>query len=94
MDSELLPSTTLVLHSACRVQRDELRHTFTLICPGGVLMLSYVAGDALLRCNGRDPLIEILAAVRRLRPGSEDEVVEFLSAAYRKGWVVDASERT
>jgi pyrroloquinoline quinone biosynthesis protein D len=80
---------TIRLASGYRLQKDPSGSEHRLVSPKGSVQLNDSAATILEMCNGNHTAEEIVARVLRNRDDSlEDDVLAFLDAATRRGWIV------
>lgn len=81
--------TVLRLAPSCRLHWEDSRQYCLLLYPAGAVPLSRRAAEVLSRCDGRQPVHQIVQALSATYPAPELEtdVVHLLQGALDRGWV-------
>ncbi len=72
-----------------RLQYETAQRSWVLLYPEGMVRLNGPAGEILQRCDGHRSVHQVVAALQD-RFGEADlrnDVCEFLSEAYERGWI-------
>ncbi len=72
-----------------RLQFEPSQQAYVLLFPEGMVKLSQSAAEILKRVDGEASVAEIVKSLEQAYPGADlkDDVTEFLSTAYAKGWI-------
>jgi pyrroloquinoline quinone biosynthesis protein D len=72
-----------------RFQWEPAQQAHVLLYPEGMIKLSGSAGEILKRVDGTRSLDDIIRDLEQSFPGADlrNDVIEFLEAAYGKGWI-------
>lgn len=76
-----------------RLQWEQAQEAWLLLYPEGMVKLSASAGEIIRRVDGERSIAEIIFELEKAFPGAElrKDVLEFLSAAYERGWIESCS---
>jgi len=79
----------LGLRQGFRMQYEPAQECEVLLFPEGMITLSGSAGEIMKRCDGTRTVDEIVADLAQQFPDVDlrDDVLEFLSTAWSKGWL-------
>ena len=72
-----------------RLQWEEAQQTYVLLYPEGIVKLNAASAEILKRCSGDRCMTEIIEDLQKQFPEDDIkvDVLEFLEAAYEKGWI-------
>ena len=81
--------SNLNLRQGFRLQYEPAQECDVLLFPEGMIKLSASAGEIIKRCNGTRTVEQIVLDLEQQFPGYDlkHDVVEFLTEAWRKGWL-------
>ena len=90
MSGRLERDRPIAITPGFRLQWEEAQGAHVLLYPEGMVRLSESAGAILSRCDDERTLEGVLASLEEAFPGAdiEADVVEFLTIALAKGWIV------
>jgi len=90
---ELPLDRALGLHAGFRLQYETAQEAWVLLFPEGMISLSGSASEIMQRCDGTRSAQDIVADLERSFPGADlrDDVLEFLTVAWGKGWIAAAA---
>jgi len=74
----------------CRLQWEPAQNAHVLLYPEGMVKLSQSAAEILKQVDGVRTLSAILVSLEQAFPGADlrSDVIEFLTTAYDRGWIV------
>jgi pyrroloquinoline quinone biosynthesis protein D len=86
----LVPEDVPVIPSRFRLQWEAAQNAHVLLYPEGMVKLSQSAAEILKRVDGVATVSAIVQDLEQTFPGADlhSDVVEFLSTAYERGWIV------
>jgi pyrroloquinoline quinone biosynthesis protein D len=86
----LAPEDVPAIPSRCRVQWEAAQNAHVLLYPEGMVKLSESAAEILKRVDGVASVSAIVQGLEQTFPGADlrSDVVEFLSTAYERGWII------
>jgi pyrroloquinoline quinone biosynthesis protein D len=89
MRLQLTPETVPVLAPGHRLQWEEAQQAHVLLFPEGMVTLNDSAREILCRCDGKRPVAEIIADLKRVFADAdlEADVLELLGIAGEEGWI-------
>lgn len=75
-----------------RFQWEPVQDSFVLLYPEGLIKLPGSAGEIMKRVDGNKTVAQIIADLEAAYPGADlrQDVMDFLEAAYAKGWIRQA----
>lgn len=75
-----------------RFQWEPVQDSFVLLYPEGLIKLPGSAGEIMKRVDGNKTVAQIIADLEAAFPGADlrQDVIDFLEAAYAKGWIRQA----
>jgi pyrroloquinoline quinone biosynthesis protein D len=78
-----------VVPARCRLQWEAAQQAYVILYPEGMVKLSASAAEIVRRVDGRASIADILDSLEQAFPGANlrDDVLEFLNAAYERGWI-------
>lgn len=74
-----------------RLQWEDAQQTYVLLYPEGMIKLNVSSGEILSLCDGDITIQDIIEELQRKFPEAENleqDVLEFLSVAFEKRWLV------
>ncbi len=76
-----------------RVQWEEVQDCYVVLYPEGMVKLSGSAGEIMKRVDGENSIDAIIIALEKTfsENNLENDVVQFLEAAYGNGWIRNKS---
>jgi pyrroloquinoline quinone biosynthesis protein D len=79
----------LALEKQFRFQWEPAQESFVLLYPEGLIQLKGSAGEIMKRVDGSRTVSQIIADLEATFPGVDlrQDVIDFLEAAYAKGWI-------
>jgi len=87
--SKLSEGLKVQLEKQYRFQWEPAQDSFVLLYPEGMVQLPGSAGEIMKRVDGSKTVSQIIADLETAFPGADlrQDVIEFLEAAYAKGWI-------
>ncbi len=87
--SKLSEDAAVSLEKQFRFQWEPVQDCFVLLYPEGMVQLPGSAGEIMKRVDGSKTVSQIIADLETAFPGADlrQDVIDFLEAAYAKGWI-------
>ena len=91
---DLTGGTVPRLSPMFRFQWEEAQECHVLLYPEGMVKLSPSAGEILKRVDGKTSIDRLIEGLKQQFPGAplENDVLQFLEAAYGQGWLRTVGE--
>jgi len=90
MNAAVRIDSTPVIAPLYRLQYEAVQANWVLLYPEGMVKLNGPAGEIMRRCDGRLTVQQLVSDLERSFSESDlrDDVCDFLSDAYGRGWIV------